>query len=415
MFSITVVLLKLMFILIQMIFIVGVAPSLSRPLIKSTQTQNQPMFNHDIKVAVLLPFHKEHPLSVMRTARSVANQTYLPELITVYVLIEGEDNITQRSIPVLVNFLRFRGMNVKVIYTRSTYIGKPRAMNQALPYIEEDVIIVFDADDIVPEDYISSVVAEIKKGAAAVTTKVYRIGEKLHSKFIALDTFIWYDIYLPVYMKFVGYAPMSGEGLAVRKDVLNKIGGFPESLTEDAYLTIELARIGEKISYIDSTFIVERAPLSFKALINQRMRWFKGYYECLYALWKYRRNLGHLKALKLAITYMGPAISMATTLSYTIFFSYVFGGIFDIISITNLIQGAINGVLYYLAAFMFFGGNMFFTGIILYYFSDTRFESYTPYIYVAFVYWYIIGIVALLSLFSPRKWYKTERINNEGL
>jgi len=414
MFSITVVLLKLIFILIQTIFIIGVAPILSRPLINPTRVQDQSKFRDNIKVAVLLPFHKEHPLSVMRTARSIANQTYPPELITVYILIEGEDNITRRSIPTLVNFFRFRGMSVRVIYTQSTYIGKPRAMNQALPHVEEDVVVVFDADDIVPEKYISLVVGEIKKGAAAVTTKVYRLGDRLHSKFIALDTFIWYDIYLPVYMKFIGYAPMSGEGLAVRREILNKIGGFPESLTEDAYLTIELAKIGEKISYLDSIFIIERAPLSFKALINQRMRWFKGYYECLRALWRYRRDLGHLKTLKLAVTYMGPIISMATTLSYTIFFFYIFGSLFGAVYITSLIKSAISGPVYYLAAFMFFGGNLFFTGIILYYFSDTRFESYTPYIYVAFIYWYIIGIVALLSLFSSREWYKTERIGYEN-
>jgi len=413
MFSIPVVMLRLLFILIQGVFIIGVAPVFSRLFLAGADKKYSPSAPRSyVRVAVLLPFHREHEISIMRTARSITNQTYPPELITIYLLVENGDMITGSAIPLLLALFRSRGMNIRVIYTESSYIGKPRALNQALPHIKEEVIIIFDADDMVPENYISSAVLEIVNGAAAVTTKVYRVGNRLHSRFLALDTFIWYDIYLPVYMKLVGYAPMSGEGLTVRRDVLEKIGGFPESLTEDAYLTLELAKLGEKMFYLNSVFIIERSPFSFTALLKQRIRWFKGYYECITAIVKQSGIIGYMRTPGLLITYMGPIISMATTASYTILFMYLFGALFGINPVVNLIEKAISGYVYYLAAFMFFGGNLFITAVIIYHFSDTRLESYTPYIYLAFAYWYIIGLVAFVSLFSPRKWYKTERIHH---
>ncbi|GAB6102519.1 glycosyltransferase [Thermococcus atlanticus] len=410
-----VLLLRLMFILIQAVFLAGVAPILSCPFVRTGKTKSETLkqVNDPLRVAVVLPFYREQLPSIMRTAKSIAGQNYPPELITVYILVERMDDVTKSGVPILESFLSFSGFNVRTIYTNSSHLGKPDALNQALPYITEDVVMIFDADDIVPMDYISLAVEKINRGAGAVTTKVYRIGESIHSKFLALDTFIWYDIYLPVYTAIIGYAPMSGEGLTVRRDVLEKIGGFPGSLTEDAYLTIELAKNGERMEYLDSVYIVEHAPATFKALINQRMRWFKGYYECLRGLWKSRKALGYKKLMGIGLTYMGPVISMATTASYTLLFLYLGGILVGSSSLVGTIENSITGLIYYIAMFMFLGGNLFFTLVIAYHFSDTVFESYTPYIYIAFAYWYIIGLVAFFSIFSPRRWYKTERDGNE--
>ena len=408
-YSILQMILMGIFLLTQLIFIVGVIPILSRPLI-SQPIEKTHKGSSETKVAIILPFYNEHYTSLIRTVRSILNQDYNLDLVKVYLVVEKGDKITHKNIPHIHAILRLNGVKSIVIYTKSSSLGKPDALNRALDYVEEDVVIVFDADDVVPPNYISNVVRELETGSYAVTTKVYRIGTRLHSKFLTLDTLIWYDIYLPVYMRLNKYVPLSGEGLAVRTRFLKEIGGFPKTLTEDAHLTLELARRGKKMSYLSDTYIIEHAPVTFKALVNQRIRWFRGYYECIAYLWKHKREFGLIRVLKLGMMYMGPLISIATTISYSIMGMYFLGVLLDIETVSTFINNVISGPMYYLASLLFFGGNLFFVGILIYYFSDTKFEKYTPYIYLAFPYWYILGIIALKALFSPREWYKTERV-----
>ena len=44
--------------------------------------------------------------------------------------------------------------------------------------------------------------------------------------------------------------PLSGEGLFVRTSVLREVGGFPEVLTEDAYLGIILTERGKRFGLV---------------------------------------------------------------------------------------------------------------------------------------------------------------------
>ncbi len=405
---------KVIFIIIQIVFMIGVIPAFLRPFVSFTSEKERMEENHvdpKLTVAILLPFHREHPASMVRTVKSIIHQDYPRELINAYVVVDHEDEITKKNVPYIENILKASRIRVRTVITHGGSLGKPDSMNEALKHIKEDVVMVFDADDIVPPDYVSKAVSKIVEGATAVTTKVYRKGGRLHSNFLLLDTFIWYNIYMPIYMRVAGYAPMSGEGLTVRREYLERLGGFPRSITEDAYLTIELASHGRRMEYLNDTCIVEQAPLTFRALLKQRIRWFKGYYECLTELLRRKKFIGTLRTLVMVPAYMGPLMAMATTLSYTIFMSYIFGMVFHIHTILTLIKETINGPIYYVAASLFFGGNLFFISTVTYYSADTSIERYAPYIYLAFIYWYIIGLTAIVALLVRElRWYRTERI-----
>ncbi len=401
------------FAVIQFVFLTGMLPAFVRPFIKD-RDYKIPDGSNALTVAILLPFHKEHPASMLRTVRSIIHQDYPRDLMRVYLVINKGDQVTTKNIPYIENIFKASKITVKTITTDGGPLGKPHSMNQALKHIHEDVVVVFDADDFVQHNYISQVVASISEGATAVTTRVYRVGERgLHSKLILLDTFIWYNLYMPVYIKLSGYVPLSGEGLGVRRDYLEKIGGFPNSITEDAFLTVELATDGRRIAYLQNSHIVERAPLTFRALLKQRVRWFRGYYECIAEILRRRKSIGYINTIKILPAYMGPLISLATTLSFTIFTAYLIALVLHIPTLVAFITETIKGPVYYLAASLFFGGNLYFISMLNYYSSDTRFERYAPYIYLAFVYWYVIGITALVALFAREiSWYKTERISH---
>jgi cellulose synthase/poly-beta-1,6-N-acetylglucosamine synthase-like glycosyltransferase len=63
-----------------------------------------------------------------------------------------------------------------------------------------------------------------------------------------------------------------GEGLFIRKSVLDEVGGSPEVLTEDAYLGLLLTERDKRFGIVDFV-VVEKAPRNAKAHFTQRPRW----------------------------------------------------------------------------------------------------------------------------------------------
>lgn len=66
--------------------------------------------------------------------------------------------------------------------------------------------------------------------------------------------------------------PLTDKTLYVRSEILRELGGFPEELAEDAFLTLELTERGLKTCYIDS-YSFTPSSKDLKSLINQRRRW----------------------------------------------------------------------------------------------------------------------------------------------
>jgi cellulose synthase/poly-beta-1,6-N-acetylglucosamine synthase-like glycosyltransferase len=207
-------------------------------------------------VAVLIPLYRERRESIVTTLRSIIRQRYDPSLITVYLIVEKGDELTKKGLEDSKFLLKEKGINYKVVESASSRrFGKSEALNSALRQVVEEVVIVFDADDEIPEDYLTLVATKISSGYDAATTKVYRYGEKLHAKLIFLDTMFWYDILLKFFKRLGQHIPLSGEGLALSISALAEVGGFPRSLTEDALLTLLLSIKKRRIAYLDNVFI----------------------------------------------------------------------------------------------------------------------------------------------------------------
>jgi cellulose synthase/poly-beta-1,6-N-acetylglucosamine synthase-like glycosyltransferase len=105
---------------------------------------------------------------------------------------------------------------------------------------------------------------------------VFRKGRSILSHFLTIDTVFWYRKYLPLLLRNAHGFPLSGEGLFIRKSVLDEVGGFPEVLTEDAYLGLLLTERDKRFGILDSV-VVEKAPRNAKAHFTQRSRWHRGF------------------------------------------------------------------------------------------------------------------------------------------
>src|SRR6185295_5944124 len=133
-----------------------------------------------------------------------------------------------------------------------------------------------------------------------------------------IDTAFWFRKYLPFVLGLAKGMPLSGEGLFVRRSVLNEVGGFPEVLTEDAYLGIMLTERNKRFGLLSSV-ITEKAPRNVRAHFVQRLRWNRGYLTCLARLW--RSPLSLKRKLAMSLPFVTPLSCSLAFLGWLLIFS----------------------------------------------------------------------------------------------
>jgi len=356
-----------------------------------------------LRLAVIVPAYKENHISLKSTVESIVLQKYPKEMFKVYFVLEEKDYGTFEAAMYYAEKLRRKGIACEIL-VREGYArwGKADALNYALKHIVEDVYLVFDADVVAPENYFVEVSNTLKNGFDAFFPKVYRFSESLLGKLIFLDTVLWYDIYLES-LRIIsgGYIPLSGEGLAVKTSVLKRINGFPRVLTEDAMLALLLAKQGFKISYGKGE-IYEKAPRKLVPYINQRIRWFQGYYQCLLELVRNINKLSLRVFLSLLLAYMSPIAALASALFYTILAVAVFAYVFNI-------SLPIHAALIYWSLSLLIIGVFSLLTILIQALKLKKTRINRLHVIVTPLYWYLNGIVAFLSIMLPRTWRRTIR------
>lgn len=360
-------------------------------------------------ISIFVPLYKEKYQSIMTTAKSIAAQTYPKEKFEIVFIVEPNDVQTKKNLKPLHKYLGDKGVCYRIVESDGKLKLKAHALNCALKTINSPIICVYDADDVFPKSQVEEAVMLIEEGYDAVAVRVHRYRNTILGSLLNLDTYMWYNIFVP-FFKVIGKSfPFSGEGLFVRTDVLSAVGGFPEVLTEDGYLSILLAENGSKLGLLDSE-VEELAPKNLKNNIKQRLRWNRGYTQCLQRLMT--ANLSIKEKLPLLLAYWAPimcGISVITAIAYMFIDGWMFV-LADFVTPwirvlfsawdTNLLFVVLMGYLITMAL-------MYLISTLI---SKKRFRKLSPYVLLLPLYWTYLGFIALGTPFvSTQKWLKTER------
>ena len=266
------------------------------------------------RLAVLLPFYKESLRDVETTFRSIASQRYPRDRLRVVVILEKGDSATLRAVEMCRHIIESSGLKLEVVINESDRKNKARALNEALSKLSEwpEVIAVYDAGDVILDEFhLVKAATLIENGYAVVGSRVYRVNGSLIGKLSYIDSILWCSVALPGLTKFIGYPLVSGEGLVVSARFLKAIGGFPEKLTEDSYITMLVAK-HRASAVLLNVAIYEGAPATIVSLLKQRLRWYRGYLECLADLiTKHGKEMNLCLALRLALAYAEPVALIA--------------------------------------------------------------------------------------------------------
>jgi len=227
-------------------------------------------------ISIIVPAKGEGRV-IERAVKSLVDQYYPKNLYEVVIVEDGSEDETRQLIGKYV--VHYPGL-IKLL-SRFSSSGKPSALNHALTAVKGDVVAVFDADSLLPKDALMRAAKALSaNNVSVIQGLVVRMRKGLRPLFkvVSAGDTAWHKLYLRGRGKVGVFVPITGSCFFIRRDKLLEVNGWDEgALAEDLDLSLKLAAKGVKVAYAPSITSEELLPVSFKGLVNQRLRWFRGF------------------------------------------------------------------------------------------------------------------------------------------
>ncbi len=228
-------------------------------------------------VAILIPARDESKV-IESLLLSIERQTYKVNPSHIYIIVESEDDPS-------VEIAHRHHMNVFVRKKLDL-----QTKGYALAEIIEDLVskeiyydcyFIFDADNVLEENFMEEMIKDYQKGFAVSTG--YRALKNTDSYFsvsAGLTFFLVNEIRNRASLKNQGNLILSGTGYYIDGKYIKEWGTFPfRSLTEDyessLYYTVE----GISTNYNENAIFYDEQPEKYSVSLKQRSRWVKGYFQ----------------------------------------------------------------------------------------------------------------------------------------
>jgi len=171
--------------------------------------------------------------------------------------------------------------------------GKSAALNYGATYAAGEIIVIIDADNRVPEDFLEKISRYFPDyDAVQARIETGNPNFNLVTRLEELEFISFTDLFQRTRSALGRNAALGGTGEAIKKDVLEKVGFWDEwSLTEDFALFTKLTAGGYKIGWcFDAAVYDEKVPW-WSDFFRQRARWLRGHYQVAFTYLKqYYRN-----------------------------------------------------------------------------------------------------------------------------
>lgn len=296
--------------------------------------------NH--KFMAIIPAHNEETV-IGNLIDSLKKQNYDKELYDIYVIA---DNCTD-------NTAKIAKEKGAIVYKRfsSTEKTKGAALNWFLQQkikenAEYDAFFVFDADNIVDENFIINMNKKLCQGEDVV--QGYRDIKNPTDNWISAGYALFYWTLHRFYHLArynIGLSPLlNGTGFMVRFDVIKPEGWNTETLTEDIEFSLKRIIAGKKLGWATDAIVYDEQPTSFKQSWSQRSRWTVGHIQCV---GKYTMDLvGAVKEHKTLMNFDGllyilgsiPMFILTLVLVITNFIMYALSGITEAELAINILR-----------------------------------------------------------------------------
>lgn len=364
-----------------------------------------------VSFSLIVPMKNEVKVA-KRILESLLKLDYPAEKFEILVVDDGSTDGTSavckrfaRSYPKRIKYLRMRVSK-----------GKPAALNYALKFAAGDVVGVFDADNIPERSTLAKVVKYFgDQDVTAVQGLIRSINaeENMLTKMIYYESLLQYQVFWQGKDRLGLFVPLAGTCQFIRREVLVKIGGWLDgALSEDMELSARLMENGYATKLASDVCSWQENPTSFRRLMKQRLRWFRG---CMEVGLRYGKLMKHFdrKSFDAEVFFFAPFILAFSVVGYLLG-AYSFVAPISFGSFPNVLPQFMSISLWI---------TLFLAGVGLVYAVKPRTLGNVKWLPFIYLYWSIQVFVALYALGQivlrrPRKWWKTARsgiVTNSGL
>ncbi len=226
--------------------------------------------------AIIIPAHNEAKV-ISKLLVNLQELDYPKNLFDTFVIADNCKDNTARIA---------RSHNVHVLErVNRSQKGKGYALKFALQKLgfitgkaNYDAVIVFDADNLVQENFLKVMNNRLLKGEKIIQAYVDAKNPADNWVTATFSMMFWINDRFNLLSRYnVGLsAVLMGTGMCISGDTLKKNGWDTVTLTEDLEYSIQALTQGIKTTFSRETRIFDEKPLSFRASCLQRLRWGRG-------------------------------------------------------------------------------------------------------------------------------------------
>ncbi|MEU4386416.1 glycosyltransferase family 2 protein [Promicromonospora sp. NPDC023805] len=146
-----------------------------------------------------------------------------------------------------------------------------------------DAVVIIDADQEIGPDFVRAALRHLHASPQVAVVQGAIRSRRGETRFVR-DFRGMFDTHLRAMSAgraWFGTAAFDGRGALLDVGALRDAGGFPEVVTEDAALTLELARQGRTVRYVPDLVSVEDAPTDYIAFTTQFGKFTEGAMQLL--------------------------------------------------------------------------------------------------------------------------------------
>jgi cellulose synthase/poly-beta-1,6-N-acetylglucosamine synthase-like glycosyltransferase len=210
---------------------------------------------------------------------SCVNQIY--PAYTVYLLDDSSNEESKKQVDEFAS--RYPAL-VKVIRRSSRHAFKAGNLNHALNLINEKYFAIADADEILPTDFLAKTVpvleADENCGFVQANHRANPDNKSKLSRSLGAGIDIHWKWYQPLRNDY-GFVMFLGHGAVLRRECWEKIGGFPEIVSEDLGFAIRARELGYRGYFLEDVVCYEDFPETVRAFRVRHMKWTRGTCEFL--------------------------------------------------------------------------------------------------------------------------------------
>ncbi len=234
------------------------------------------------KVTIQLPLFNER-FVVERLLESAVKVRYPEGLLQIQVLDDSTDDTAAFTEDLCASYVE-RGFNIEYRHRKNRGGYKAGALQAGIPTATGELIAIFDADFVIPEDFLENTVHYFTEEKVGVVQTRWSYLNRHFNLLTEVQTMLLDGHFILEHGARAGtglFFNFNGTAGIMRKEMIEDAGGWQhDTLTEDSDLSYRAQLKGWRFVYLPHVHCPSELPVETYSFQVQQSRWAKGLTQC---------------------------------------------------------------------------------------------------------------------------------------